>query len=188
MRIIAGEHRSRKLLAPEGYETTRPITDRAKQTLFDKLWSLGALEGVVFDVFAGTGSMGLEALSRGCDHCTFVERDKKSRALLEQNVKALKLEEKSTVLGVDALSGAWMGLAKQGPVDLVFLDPPYPMTEDAEELGRIVKLADEFSKRVVPGGVLVLRTSDKVETPKLEGWSEVIPREVGSMIINLYVK
>ncbi len=188
MRIIAGVHRSRKLLAPEGYETTRPITDRAKQTLFDKLWSMGALEGVVFDVFAGTGSMGLEALSRGCAHCTFVERDKKSRSLLEQNIKALKLENESTVLGVDALSGAWMGLAKQGPVDLVFLDPPYPMTEDAQEMERVTKLAQEFCPRMVPGGVLVLRTSDKVEPPKLEGWSDLIPREVGSMVINLYVK
>ena len=72
MRIIAGTHRGRTLLGPEGDDVTRPITDRVKENLFNRLHSLGVIGyGRVLDVFAGTGSMGLEALSRGATHCTF---------------------------------------------------------------------------------------------------------------------
>jgi 16S rRNA (guanine(966)-N(2))-methyltransferase RsmD len=188
MRIIAGFHRSRKLLAPEDDKTTRPITDRAKQALFDKIWALGAMEGVVLDVFAGTGSMGLEALSRGCEYCTFIERDRTARKLLDQNIKALKYENQTNVLGVDALSPTWLGLIKQGPIDLVFMDPPYPMTQDPDDLARLLKIVQEIRNRVSPGGVLMLRTSDKVEPPKLEGWSDHIPHDVGRMVMNLYIK
>lgn len=188
MRIIAGFHRSRKLLAPEGYETTRPITDRAKQRLFDRLWSLGALEGVVLDIFAGTGSLGLEALSRGCTYCTFIERDRGARTLLEQNIQALKYEQQTTVMNVDAMSTAWLGLLRQGPLDLVFMDPPYPMTEDPQQFERLKAVAQALRDRITPGGVLMLRTSERVEPPALEGWHDHEPREVGSMVLNLYIK
>ncbi|MHC4996742.1 MAG: RsmD family RNA methyltransferase, partial [Planctomycetota bacterium] len=77
MRIIAGDHRGRRLLGPEGKNTTRPITDRVKVSLFDRLAAAGRIEGaVVLDLFSGTGSMGLECLSRGARHVTFVDRDR----------------------------------------------------------------------------------------------------------------
>ena len=80
MRIIGGIHRSRHLHPPRDIHTTRPITDRVKVALFDRLWDAGLLEGgSVLDIFSGTGSLGLEALSRGMDHCIFIERDKYSR-------------------------------------------------------------------------------------------------------------
>ena len=90
MRIIAGTHRGRTLLAPADAETTRPITDRVKENLFNRLHSLGVLGyGRVLDVFCGTGSMGLEALSRGADHCTFVDRDRDAIDRLQQNLDTL---------------------------------------------------------------------------------------------------
>ena len=90
MRIIGGTHRSRRLHPPPDAETTRPITDRVKVSLFDRLWDAGLLdEGNALDIFSGTGSLGLEALSRGLSHCTFIERDKHALRLLKKNIDEL---------------------------------------------------------------------------------------------------
>src|SRR5258708_37654185 len=99
MRIIAGEHRGRKLLGPES-ETTRPITDRAKQSVFDILtpWIEGAN---VYDCFAGTGSMGLECLSRGAVRVAFFESDRSAVKLLRRNIEAMKVGQRSTVIPGD---------------------------------------------------------------------------------------
>ena len=110
MRIIAGKHRGRKLLGPKDETTTRPITDRIKEILFNRLMSLGFLgEGNVLDIFAGTGSMGLECLSRGADHCVFVERDHDARSRLEQNIDALDLKQRSRIIASDAYSPSHTG-------------------------------------------------------------------------------
>ena len=92
MRIIAGEFRGRKLLPPQGQQT-RPITDRVKQSLFDIL--APSIEGaVVFDCFAGTGSLGLEALSRGASRAVFFERDRSAVRLLQENIRALGVSDR----------------------------------------------------------------------------------------------
>ena len=99
MRIIAGEHRGRKLLPPEG-DVTRPITDRVKQSLFDIL--APRIEGArVYDCFAGTGSMGLECLSRGASHATFFEADRSALARLAKNIDAMRVGESATVVKGD---------------------------------------------------------------------------------------
>jgi len=99
MRIIAGEFRSRPILAPKS-DATRPITDRVKQSLFDILSP--HIEGArVYDCFAGTGSMGLECLSRGAAHATFFEADRSAVALLRKNIDALKVKDRSTVIERD---------------------------------------------------------------------------------------
>src|SRR5512140_1618812 len=99
MRIIAGEFRGRQLLAPEG-STTRPITDRVKQSLFDILSP--RLEGaIVYDLFAGTGSLGLEALSRGASFCTFFEQDRSALSRLTQNIASLRLQGKCRLIAGD---------------------------------------------------------------------------------------
>src|SRR3954471_19171067 len=99
MRIIAGEFRGRKLLAPES-DTTRPITDRAKQSLFDVL-APQIPDAVVFDCFAGTGSMGLECLSRGASRVLFFERDRSAVTRLRSNIQALGVIERSTIVAGD---------------------------------------------------------------------------------------
>ncbi len=125
MRIIAGGWRGRALAAPPG-EATRPTADRVRQALFDRLmhapWAgRAAMEGVrVLDVFAGTGALGLEALSRGAGHATFIENGRAALDVLHANVAACRAAAQCTVLAADA---------RRPPAgqacELVFLDPPY---------------------------------------------------------------
>ena len=120
MRVVAGELGGRKLTSPEG-TSTRPTTDRVREAIFNSLGSTGMLEGaVVADLFAGSGAVGIEALSRGADHCTFVERDRNALRALEENLDSLDLRDRSRVMRSDANSVA-VGL----DADIVFADPPY---------------------------------------------------------------
>jgi 16S rRNA (guanine966-N2)-methyltransferase len=125
MRIVAGAWRGLTLIAPPG-ATTRPTADRVRQALFDMLlhapW--GGRDTVagarVLDVFAGTGAFGLEALSRGAAHATFVERDRAALVALRANIAACRAQDRSTVLAIDALA-----IPRGTAASLVFLDPPY---------------------------------------------------------------
>ena len=125
MRIVAGAWRGRALIAPQG-TATRPTADRARQALFDMLlhapWGgRDTVEGAqVLDIFAGTGAFGLEALSRGAAHATFVEHDRAALAALRANIAACRAQDRSTVLAIDALA-----IPPGEPASLVFLDPPY---------------------------------------------------------------
>ena len=122
MRIIAGEWRGRKLVSPGG-ETTRPTADRTRETLFNMLSSrLGELEGLrVADLFAGSGALGLEALSRGAACCLFVEQDRSAIAAIQKNVASLDARAR---IKIDSASVMHLGPAKE-PYDLILLDPPY---------------------------------------------------------------
>jgi 16S rRNA (guanine966-N2)-methyltransferase len=127
VRIVAGRHRGRRLLAPPG-ETVRPTSDRAREALFNIL-SHGQLaaEGIPFagatvlDVFAGTGALGLEALSRGAAEAAFVEQDREALATLRQNIAALGEAARSRIVPGDATRPPSAPLAYA----LAFLDPPY---------------------------------------------------------------
>ena len=118
MRIIAGKWRGRPLIAPAG-DATRPTADRTREALFSMLTSrLGSFEGLrVADICAGTGSLGLEALSRGAAHCTFVERDRPAIEALRANVVKLGADAEVRPIAAESFSG--------GPFDLVLIDPPY---------------------------------------------------------------
>ncbi|MCG3181645.1 MAG: Ribosomal RNA small subunit methyltransferase D [Phycisphaerae bacterium] len=133
MRIIAGTHRGRLLRGPQGRDTTRPITDRVKENLFNILGQNFA-GMVVADLFAGTGSLGIEALSRGAQHVVFVEKDGKAIAALKDNLADFGLTDRSLVLRQDFLMRP-IPRSPAGPLDVVFLDPPYKLTEtDAERV------------------------------------------------------
>ncbi len=133
MRIISGEWRSRVLRAPAGM-ATRPTSDRLRETLFNVL--APEIRGARFaDLFAGSGAVGLEALSRGAAHCTFVEKARPALAALRQNLDSLGVEvSRYTVLTGDA--GVELLRAESPTWDIVFLDPPY---EDAEAYIRSVQ-------------------------------------------------
>ena len=121
MRVVAGDLRGRKISAPEG-TTTRPTTDMAREAIFNALTSLDVIvEANVLDLFAGSGALGIEALSRGAKHCTFIERDRDALASLQDNIKKLGLTDRTTVIRADALLAA----TKVSGVDLVMADPPY---------------------------------------------------------------
>jgi 16S rRNA (guanine966-N2)-methyltransferase len=121
MRVVAGDLRGRRIEAPIS-EATRPTTDKVRQAVFNALGSLDIVEGArVLDLFAGTGAMGIEALSRGAAHCVFVERDRDALVILKKNIAALGLTDRTTVLAVDATSVA----SRQPEIDILIADPPY---------------------------------------------------------------
>lgn len=132
MRIIAGEWRGRKLVAPKG-DTTRPTADRTRERLFSMLTSrLGDFEGLqVLDLFAGSGALGLEALSRGAAHCTFVEQDRAALDVLEKNIATLGADADVKIGSV-----LHLGQARQ-TYDLVLMDPPYKTGAGAVALDKM---------------------------------------------------
>jgi 16S rRNA (guanine966-N2)-methyltransferase len=118
MRVVSGVARGRRLVAPAGLDT-RPTSDRVREAIFSMLASLGGLDDVrVVDLFAGSGAMGIEALSRGAAHATFVETSAAALACIDTNLTATGLGERATVLRADATTFA-------GTVDIAFVDPPY---------------------------------------------------------------
>lgn len=137
MRIIAGEWRRRQLKAPPG-EGTRPTADRTRETLFSMLASrLGSFEGLsVADLFAGSGALGLEALSRGAERCLFVEQEAAALRALRANIAALRAQQQCSVNAGSVLS---LGPAKE-PYDLILLDPPYGTGAGNVALDRLVRL------------------------------------------------
>ncbi|SFG24759.1 16S rRNA (guanine966-N2)-methyltransferase [Novosphingobium sp. CF614] len=137
MRIIAGEWRGRKLVAPAG-DTTRPTADRTRETLFSMLTSrLGSFEGLkVADLFAGSGALGLEALSRGAAHCLFVDQDPAAIRSIRQNIANLHAQSRSDVRAGSVLS---LGPVKER-VDLILLDPPYDTGAGAVAIDKLARL------------------------------------------------
>jgi 16S rRNA (guanine966-N2)-methyltransferase len=132
MRIIAGRWRGRTLAAPPG-DATRPTADRTREALFSMLTSrIGSFDGLrVADIFAGTGALGLEALSRGATSCVFVERDREAVATLKANIAKLGAE------GADVRAQAAESFAG-GPFDMVFMDPPYGSSLGQKVLPRLI--------------------------------------------------
>ena len=153
MRIIAGSHRGQTIFAPKGRDT-RPTSDRVRENVFN---ILGAVDGaVVLDLYAGSGAMGLEALSRGAARAVFVERDGDAVRAIERNLDKLRLT--ATVLRQDAVTALAAEAVSGRKYDLVLVDPPYEMYSDIEpQLARYlpVLLADD--------GVVVVETDARVE-------------------------
>ncbi len=123
MRIVGGEHRGRKLFAPDG-EATRPTAEKVREALFDILGV--RVPGAAFgDLYAGTGAVGLEALSRGAARCLFVERRRRALECLRRNIGVLGAGPRARILPVDAAQAVGL-LEKEGkPLDILFCDPPY---------------------------------------------------------------
>ena len=139
MRIIAGEWRGRRLVAPGG-DATRPTADRTRETLFSMLVSrLGSFEGLsVADLFAGSGALGFEALSRGAGSCLFVEHEAAAIKAIRANAEALDARARARVI-VQAGSVMALGPAK-APLDLILLDPPYDTGAGQVALDRLRRL------------------------------------------------
>lgn len=137
MRIIAGDWRGRKLVAPKG-EATRPTADRTRETLFSMLTSrVGSFEGLaVADLFAGSGALGLEALSRGAASCLFVEQDRAALDAIRANVAALDARTRAQVSAGSVMT---LGPAKAAH-DLILLDPPYGTGAAGVALDRLLRL------------------------------------------------
>jgi 16S rRNA (guanine966-N2)-methyltransferase len=188
MRIIAGEFRGRKLLPPQG-DVTRPITDRVKQSLFDILTTWWGGHSCppsfrVYDLFAGTGSMGLECLSRGAAHATFFESDRSALERLKKNISTLKVESRSQVIPGDLFK--WFSTnAPTAPADLIFLDPPYRFLKDHPE--KLRKLAQSIATdHLAPQGLIIFR-HDEQDTLELPSLKTIDHREYGGMALEFLV-
>jgi 16S rRNA (guanine966-N2)-methyltransferase len=171
MRIIAGSHRGQTIHAPRGADT-RPTSDRVRENVFN---ILGPLDGAdVLDLYAGSGALGLEALSRGAGRAVFVERDPEAVRAIERNLDRLRL--RATVLRQDAVAAL---AAETRKYDLVLVDPPYDMYLDVQP-----KLARYLPAVLAEDGVLVVETAARIE-PELP-FPERTSRKYGSARITVY--
>ena len=131
MRVVAGKARGIRLSVPKGIDI-RPTSDRAKEAVFNSLHSRSAIEGAeVLDLFAGTGALGIEALSRGAKKATFVDKSSESLELVKENLKKSGFEKKAEIVKEDSLN--WLQKSSKSP-DLVLLDPPYSFENWSELL------------------------------------------------------
>jgi 16S rRNA (guanine966-N2)-methyltransferase len=169
VRIIAGKWRGRPILAPPG-QATRPTSDRTREALFSMLASrVGSFEGLtVADLFAGSGALGLEALSRDAARCTFVETDRTAIDAIRRNLAALGAE-------ADIVTAPAEHARIPGPLDLAFLDPPYKSALAALALARLP---------LIPGGYASIETA-RDEDVAVEGFEEEAVRIYGKAKITL---
>lgn len=176
MRIVAGQWRGRKLAAPAG-DTTRPTADRTRETLFSMLVSrLGSFEGLsVADLFAGSGALGLEALSRGAASCLFVEQDAAALRAIRTNIANLHAQAQAEVRAGSVLT---LGPAR-APLDLVMLDPPYASGAGEVALDKLVRLG-----WIGAGSWISLETAVD-EAPKFKGLAIDAERKVGKARLTL---
>jgi 16S rRNA (guanine966-N2)-methyltransferase len=178
MRIVSGSFRGKTLAAPKG-DSTRPTSDRARQAIFNILehaaWSKGVREARVIDLFAGSGALGFEALSRGAAFCLFVETDEAARGAIRENVDAMSLFGVTRVHRRDATD---LGVRPggDGPAfDLAFLDPPY-----AQGLGEtaLEKLAD--GGWLAPGATVVFERGASEPDFSVPGFEALDVRDYGA--------
>lgn len=176
MRIIAGEWRGRPIIAPKG-DTTRPTADRTREALFSMLLSrIGSFEGmIVADLFAGSGALGLEALSRGAAQCLFVEQDKVALDALKSNIAKLGAGEHAKISPQSVLS---LGPTKQA-LDIILMDPPYLTGSGAVALDKLTRLG------WVGEATWVSIETARTETVEVAGYSPDRIRDIGKARIHL---
>lgn len=154
LRVVAGTHRGRRFDVPGG-TATRPTSDRVRESIFNALDSLDVVVGArALDAFAGSGALGIEALSRGAGHVTFADTDPAALAVVRSNVDQLGLRDRAMVLptrAIDAIAGG-------GPWDLVLLDPPYAHDGWPD-------LLDAVAAALGPGGTVVIESDREIDLP-----------------------
>lgn len=178
MRIISGTSKGRKLATPKSH-SLRPTSDRVKESIFNIL--RGEIEGkLVLDLFAGTGNLGIEALSRGARKVVFVEKGRHALGLIQKNLAQFGFEERSETLPIDASRA--VRVLKQGgkTFDVIFMDPPY-------EKGLIEKTLLRLSSHPVyhRDSLLVVEHHRREALPPiLHGWNLVRQRQMGETVIS----
>jgi 16S rRNA (guanine966-N2)-methyltransferase len=182
MRIVGGKLKGRAIRAPEG-RGTRPTSDRARESIFNVLshadWAI-PLEGArVIDAFAGSGALGLEALSRGAAFCLFVETDSAARGCIRENIETFQL---FGVTRIHRRSATDLGAKPAGlgaPFDLVFMDPPYDYDLVPPALDQLVRGA-----WVTPDALVVAETGADESAPETKGWRLLDERIYGAARIS----
>jgi len=181
VRVIAGKFGSRTLKGPRG-QAMRPTSDRLRETLFNILGA--AVEGSVFvDAYAGTGAVGIEALSRGAKRVVFIENHRTAVALIRKNLAVLGIERDAEVLPTDAVKGlAW--LANEGTrADFIFLDPPYA---DVTEYARALEFLGKLSLLAPGGRVIVEHEKRRKLAASIGKLARVRTVEQGDGVLSIY--
>ena len=172
MRVVSGDLGGRRLVTPAGSDT-RPTSDRVREAMFNSLFSLDAIEGArVLDAFAGSGALGIEALSRGALHATFVETGRDALAALRENLERLQLGAQGRVVPGDALVHLERTAVEERHYDLVLLDPPYGFDQWGELLA------------AVPVGARVVIESDR-EVVVPDSWEVHRRKRYGGTVVTL---
>ena len=172
MRVVSGDLGGRKLVTPDGSDT-RPTSDRVREAMFNSLFSLDAIEGArVLDAFAGSGALGIEALSRGALHATFVETGRDALAALRENLETLQLGAQGRVAPGDALAHLERTAAEGSHYDLVLLDPPYGFDQ-----------WDELLAAVPVGARVVIESDREVVVP--DSWEVHRRKRYGGTVVTL---
>ena len=179
MRIIAGDYKGRKLITPNGADLVRPTAEKVKGAIFSML--MNRIEGaVVCDLFAGTGSLGLEALSRGADFCWFGDHAQECVTMVRKNIALCRAEEYSHVT-----HGSFMKTLQNidGKVDIFLLDPPYKKGTLEEAIKAIAEM-----DLLAEGGVIVAEHGSDKELPdELAGFRKVKEKRYGIVVISIYM-
>lgn len=175
IRLISGEYGGR-VIEGSGTDRTHPMGERIRNAVFNKLSHQIDFEGIsVLDAFAGSGSLGLEALSRGAASAVFVERDRVAQNVISNNIKSLKVDEKATL--IKAQISSWADIVTD-EFDLIFVDPPYhdPQLSTVSKIIRLLK----------PNGLMVLSLPSRSEVPTELGVVVVDNRSYGNAAIIYY--
>jgi len=179
MRIISGDSKGRKLATPKDL-SLRPTSDRVKESIFNIL--RGQIEGgTVLDLFAGTGNLGIEALSRGAKEVTFVEKGKQALRLIQKNLEQFGMEERSEVLPTDANRAIEILKERGKAFDLIFMDPPY-------EQGLIERTLMKLNSHPIyhKDSVLVVEHHRRERlSSAVKGWNLIRQRRIGETVISL---
>jgi 16S rRNA (guanine966-N2)-methyltransferase len=178
LRVVAGSVGGRRLVAPK--RGTRPTADRVKEALFAALDVEGVAGAAVLDLYAGSGALGIEALSRGATSAVFVDRDRHAEAAIRANLATTGLEASAKV--VRAPAGKFLQRASRDEFDLVFLDPPYDI--DARELSLTLRALAE-GEALAPGATVVIEASRRSPPQLPEGWSVRWERAYGDTLITV---
>ncbi len=186
MRIVAGAWRGRVLKAPAGTDT-RPTSDRVREATFDMLAArlgsdLGGEGAVTLDLFAGSGALGLEALSRGVRSAVFVEQDRRALATLRGNIETLGADARARVLAGDVFRVANANALPAGPFSLLLADPPYRI--DAARVSGLFALLAERGA-IVPGAIAVYEHDPRPPATWPEGFTPIASRTYGSTAVSL---
>ena len=184
MRIVSGQYRGKAIVAPPG-EATRPTSDRARQAVFNILehaaWAPELHGARVIDVFAGSGALGLEALSRGAGFCLFVETDDAARGAIRENIDAMHLFGVTRVHRRDATDLGPRPASAGAPFDIAFLDPPY-----AKGLGEKAVAELRAHGWLAPGAILMFERGRGEIDPVLEGFEQIDARDYGAARVLFY--
>lgn len=175
MRIIAGKSGGIPIKVPK--HTTRPTTDRVRESIFSGLGAV-VIDADVLDLFAGSGSLGLESLSRGAKSAVFVDESRQATQIIDANLTKAGFSEHAKIR-TSKVDRFLRGLGRETCFDLIFADPPYAKDESKSELLTTFLNHEKLPRALAEDGLLVLETSSRIPLPEISSWSVIKEKNYG---------